>query len=226
MKKLNITEDVLKEMADRMSSLSQEKENIQMELDKTRAELDRMKMACAIVEERKAEAELSLKTEIKFLISKLTKTKTKLAQNVQKTCNSASIENAIRQLRSISSSNSHPTPSEGASIQGSSKKQRKSENRYTEECTSYVNELIKQREIAENYRTPKNAEDRIMRVETEMVPEHKSSGKKEAERHLNSSKAQGGHSASSGKEMAQSVTTRPYCVGNSTKDRSMRNNNV
>lgn len=152
-KKLNLTEDVLKEMAEKMALLNQDKETVLLELEKTREELDRTRASCATVEEKKAEAELSLKTEIKFLISKLTKTKTKLAQNVQKTCNSACIENALRQLRSVSSANQGYIASP-AELSG--KKQRKSENRYTEEeyCP---------RQAAEVHCTQKQSEGRTIR---------------------------------------------------------------
>ena len=55
-----------------------EKEKLQMELNKANEELENIKIQCAIIEESKAESELSLKTEIKFLINKLMKTKGKL----------------------------------------------------------------------------------------------------------------------------------------------------
>lgn len=117
-KKLSVNEEVLKEMGEKFA-------NLESELEKTKTELAKSKMSCAMMDEQRAEAELSLKTEIKFLISKLTKTKTKLAQNVQKACNSASIENALRVLRSAS-----PRENTQFSPTSETRHTKKSENRY------------------------------------------------------------------------------------------------
>ena len=50
-------------------ALREEKARLEKDLRKTRTAFDQLKMQCAMVEEKKSETELSLKTEIKFLIS-------------------------------------------------------------------------------------------------------------------------------------------------------------
>ena len=84
-------------MNEKIGEIEQEKEELQVKLEKVEEELEQEKMQCHKIEERKTEAELSLKTEIKFLISKLTKTKTKLEQNIHNSGISCTDQNAQRQ---------------------------------------------------------------------------------------------------------------------------------
>jgi hypothetical protein len=74
------TECLFSRMAEKLEKLKQIKEKAGVEIDRFALELKQTQKKCAYLEESKAESELSLKTEIKFLISKLLKYKKRSAK--------------------------------------------------------------------------------------------------------------------------------------------------
>lgn len=131
-------------MNEKIIESDQEKENLQSKIEKLEEQLEQEKMQCEKINERKTEAELSLKTEIKFLISKLTKTKTKLEQNIQ---NARGVDQ--NDMKTSSSNFNKGSASKGGNINLhdgtntlilSSQNNKKSENRYTKKC--YPNQDI------------------------------------------------------------------------------------
>ncbi len=65
-------------MQSQLEEIKHERDRLQIEFDKTVLELKRTKIELAMGEERKSESEQCYKNEIKYLIDKLLKTKTKL----------------------------------------------------------------------------------------------------------------------------------------------------
>ena len=83
--------DSCRTIEDRMRQSEMQSERIVIERDRLQVELDRLilelkqtKMGWALAEERKEEVELSLKTEIKYLISKLMQQKGVCSSDIQK----------------------------------------------------------------------------------------------------------------------------------------------
>jgi DNA repair exonuclease SbcCD ATPase subunit len=62
---------------EKLEKIKKQKDQADLEIQRLREELEMLKKKCAVAEEKKAESELSLKTEIKFLIGKLMKYKSK-----------------------------------------------------------------------------------------------------------------------------------------------------
>ena len=93
LRKLWITEKALREMTSKSVI-------IERKYEKSKAELQKLRIICAQLESQQEKAEVSLKSEIKFLISKLSQTKQKLAQNVEKTSNLGNIKIALEELAS------------------------------------------------------------------------------------------------------------------------------
>jgi hypothetical protein len=101
--RLEDTEGLLKDLTYKMERMQQQRDRVQIELDRTNAELRNTKMQYALAEANKAETELSLKTEIKFLIAKLMKTKGHGQGDISASrINTPEQPSEPRQLRSIS----------------------------------------------------------------------------------------------------------------------------
>ena len=76
--KLMQVENMNSRLNEQINELLQENDKVQNELDSIVLELKRTKIELALCEERKNESDQCYKNEIKYLIDKLLKTKTKL----------------------------------------------------------------------------------------------------------------------------------------------------
>ncbi len=119
-KKLQATEEVLQDMTLRMEKLQRQRDRVQSELDRVNSELTNAKAQRELAEEKKAETENSLKTEIKNLITKLMQTKEKIAQNMS----TSSTAPAPVPANSLPAPESVPTSLQQSKIHSSNQRQK------------------------------------------------------------------------------------------------------
>ena len=126
-KKLQATEEILRDMTQKMEKLQRQRDKVQAELDRVNTELSNAKAQRTIIEEHKVETENSLKAEIKQLITKLMKTKEKIAQNMQPSPSPVPVPAPQKHLRSNSTCGT-ARPRNHRQVQGGATQQQMSEN--------------------------------------------------------------------------------------------------